>query len=41
VAFLVALVAIHPPAPTDAPTPLIADESPTNTPNPSLGELAS
>jgi predicted MFS family arabinose efflux permease len=41
VAFLVALVAIHPPAPTDAPTPSIADESPTNTPNPSLGELAS
>jgi predicted MFS family arabinose efflux permease len=41
VAFLVALVAIHPPAPTDAPTPSIADEGPTNTPNPSLGELAS
>jgi EmrB/QacA subfamily drug resistance transporter len=40
-AFLVALVAIHTAAPTDAPTPSIADEGPSNTPNPSLGELAS
>jgi predicted MFS family arabinose efflux permease len=40
-AFLVALVAIHPPAPTYAPAPSIADETPTNTPSPSFGELAS
>jgi EmrB/QacA subfamily drug resistance transporter len=42
VAFLVALVAVHPPAPADAPsTPSLADASPTNTARPSMGELTS
>jgi EmrB/QacA subfamily drug resistance transporter len=41
-AFLVALVAIHPPAPTNAPaSSSIADERHTNTANPTLGGLAS